>query len=148
MHQSNRNDVDLWKLVKKIRIKTIQELSLSSSTCKYTFAREVYITQISEELEKILEINCTDKVFTNVTDKTLANAAKVFIYLSFCHGPELLSWKHFFLNLFQNFQPKMMLLNLNRILKNSDGSIQRITESIMGKLTSILKKQLIKGKKP
>ena len=140
------NDEDIWNLVKKIRIKTIKDVSLSTSTCYYyKFAKVPYLLQVSEELEKALQINSTERIFTNVTDKTLKIAAKVFIYLSFCPGSQLLSWKQFFINLFKNFQPKMMLLNLNRIMKNSDGSIHQITESIMGKLTYTFKKQLKTG---
>ena len=93
----------------------------------------------------MLHINSSEVVYQNVTEKTLEVAAQVFIYLSFCPGQELLSWKQFFQNLFQNFQAKMMLLNLNRILKNSDESILKITHSIMNKLTSMLKKQLVTG---
>ena len=134
----NLNNQEIWRIAKKIRIKSISNLSLTSSACyKFGFDTNEY-PELTKELEKILQVNSSLIVSTNVTDETLENAAKVFIYLSFCPGPELLSWKQFFQNMFQNFQSKMMLLNLNRILKNSEGSIKKITLSIMDKLISIL----------
>ena len=66
------NDEDIWNWVKKIRIKTIKDVSLSTSTCYYyKFAKVPYLLQVSEELEKALQINSTERIFTNVTDKTL-----------------------------------------------------------------------------
>ena len=134
----------IWKIVKKIRVKSIEHLSLSSSTCGFGFEQKDFLIKVTEELEKMLQIKSSETVYTNVTDETLKNAAKVFLYLSFCPGKDLLSWKEFFLNMFKN-QPKMILLNLNRILMNSNGFIQNSTVSIMDKLNAILKNQLVKG---
>ena len=146
MHQSSLEIEDIWSIVKKIRFQSIKNLSLSSSNCyHYGFEHKAFLLKTTAELEKMLHINSSELVYQNVTEKTLEDAAQVFIYLSFCPGQELLSWKQFFQNLFQNFQAKMMLLNLNRILKNSDESILKITHSIMNKLTSMLKKQLVTG---
>ena len=105
---------DIKNAVKKIRAK------YSHKNCPYKNQYSNVESQV-RTLEHLLKINSTDHIFANITTSDLQLAGNFFLLLNSC-SDLLKPWFSFYTNLFQNESPELIILQLNRILKNKKGT--------------------------
>ena len=106
IHLTNLSVDNIWKIVKKITLQTIDEYCGGTYT-----AWDTRLMLLEQELQ--IKI---DRTFENVTVKNLQLAGEIFIYFNTC--PK--SWKpwfKFYDDLFQTKSPSQILLTLNRLFK-------------------------------
>ena len=76
--------------------------------------------KIEEQLE--IDSNSTRIIITNISNKSLKTSAEMFIYLNTCTAEDLVPWFDFYKDLFDKKPPGLILLTLNRMLKNTTSS--------------------------
>ena len=131
----NRKNIEsIWKAVKKIR------LEYAVKDCPYRNLYSEVVSQVNA-VEQILQINSTDIIYENITTSVLKDAGEMFIYLNSC-SDLLKPWFLFYTDLFQNQTIDVVILTLNRIMKNKgkkENQLMIIAEEIFEKTSSLLK---------
>ena len=91
-----------------------------------------------------LKFVSSDLVFQNITDKKLAIAADMFLYLNSCTF-ELMSLVQFFNDLFMNQNPDLIILTLNRILKIKESpatkGLIRVVQALLKNVTKLFSRK-------
>ena len=75
-----------------------------------------------QAVEKELQIESSEKIFKNMTNSKLQEAAELFLYLNSC-SEVITKWLIFYNDLFTKESPDQIVLTLNRVLKG-DQKIQ------------------------
>ena len=75
-----------------------------------------------QAVEKELQIESSEKIFKNMTNSKLQEAAELFLYLNSC-SDVITKWLIFYNDLFTKESPDQIVLTLNRVLKG-DQKIQ------------------------
>ena len=79
LHETNLESEQIWKVVTNIRRKYLSETNLNElKNCQFDQNLEFI-----EKLEEVLDIKATDIVHSNVSDKTLETASRIFTYITF-----------------------------------------------------------------
>ena len=90
-------------------------------------------------LEEQLQFNSSDKIMDNMTDSQLRLAGKMFTYLNSCSGL-LKPWFSFYADLFHKQSLDVIILTLNRILKNENvpnKNLKDIAKTLFKRISSI-----------
>ena len=126
----------LWTIIKNLKYDLIQR---KISYCyEFGFLSIKDIKAIDEKIANILSINVSSTAFDDVSEKTLKTGAEMLFYLYSCPGPNVISWNLFYKEMFENYDPKKIILTLNRILKKSNGHIYNINKKILNKMKETL----------
>ena len=126
----------LWNIIKKLRYDLIRR---KISNCyEFGFLSVKDIKAIDENIANILNIKVSSEALDNVPEETLKIGAEMLFYLYSCPGPNIISWNFFYKDMFENFDPKKIILTLNRILKKSNGHVYNINKKILNKMKETL----------
>ena len=72
-------------------------------------------------------MNKSYDVSENITEEIINSAAEMFIKLNFCPVPNeydtFQSWIHFYKDLFQNHNPRLIVMTINRLLKSKEDNV-------------------------
>ena len=109
---SNVSEKIFWDSLKKVRDISYERCEVYESVL---YEKDMMKSQI-EDLSKVLNLNSSGDVDTDVTDSTLKTAAEMFLYLNSCPD-DLRSWFLFYEDLLSKKSLEVILLQLNRILK-------------------------------
>ena len=109
---SNVSEKIFWDSLKKVRDISYERCEVYESVL---YEKDMMKSQI-EDLSKVLNLNSSGDVDTDVTDSTLKTAADMFLYLNSCPD-DLRSWFLFYEDLLSKKSLEVILLQLNRILK-------------------------------
>ena len=128
------------EIEKKLRFIKSQFIAKHCPIYQQLHYHEVIASQINE-LEKMLQIKSSDKIFENMTKKTLQKAAEKFIYLTSC-SETVRSWFFFYENLFTKQPPAQIIVALNRLLKGrttpENMSMKTLARKLFSKLDNVL----------
>ena len=83
----------------------------------------VSISENIVAIENILGIEQSYEIFNNITQEILETAAEMYIYLNHCPNGGNPVWVNFYKDLFQQYEPKQILITLNRLRKTSQFKI-------------------------
>ena len=78
-----------------------------------------------DALEDRLGFKAPKDVDKSVTNETINAAAEMFIYLTYCRKDSQAAWAQLYRNLFQNHNPDMILITLNRLMKTSQHDVAK-----------------------
>ena len=115
----------ILNIIKRTKSETNVDISC---TVDSLISENERLTQV-KAVEKKLQIESTEQIFQNMTDEILKTAAEMYIYLGSCPNP-VKPWIYFYKDLFQNESPDLILLTLNRLVKSSGTSSQKINDLI------------------
>ena len=133
---SNVSEKIFWDSLKKVRY-------ISYERCEVTvtnlYKEDMMKSQV-EDLSKILNLNTSGDVDTDVTDSTLKTAADMFLYLNSCPD-DLRSWFLFYEDLLSKKSLEVILLQLNRILKGgysqNNKKLKTIAKKVFERVTTL-----------
>ena len=133
---SNISEKIFWDSLKKVRY-------ISYERCEVTvtnlYKEDMMKSQV-EDLSKILNLNTSGDVDTDVTDSTLKTAADMFLYLNSCPD-DLRSWFLFYEDLLSKKSLEVILLQLNRILKGgysqNNKKLKTIAKKVFERITTL-----------
>ena len=133
---SNISEKIFWDSLKKVR-------DISYERCEVTvtnlYKEDMMKSQV-EDLSKILNLNTSGDVDTDVTDSTLKTAADMFLYLNSCPD-DLRSWFLFYEDLLSKKSLEVILLQLNRILKGgysqNNKKLKTIAKKVFERVTTL-----------
>ena len=128
---SKTSTVKLWNTLKKIKGQYV------STDCSHGLYSNVE-SQVNA-LEEQLQFNSSDKIMDNMTDSQLWLAGKMFTYLNSCSGL-LKPWFSFYADLFHKQSLDVIILTLNRILKNENvpnKNLKDIAKTLFKRISSI-----------
>ena len=126
----------LWTIIKNLRYDLIQR---KISNCfEFGFISIKDIKAIDEKIANILNIKVSSTELDYVLEETLKTGAEMLFYLYSCPGPNVISWNLFYKEMFENYDPKKIILTLNRILKKSSGHVYNINKKILNKMKETL----------
>ena len=83
-----------------------------------TLAPYYHMIYFLDAIEGHLNITSNTTIHKSVSEDTLNDAGEMFIYLLTCSKPKL-GWIQFYKDLLGNSSPKMIILELNRILHSN-----------------------------
>ena len=133
---SNLSEKIFWDSLKKVRY-------ISYGRCEVTVSnlyKEDMMESQVEDLSKLLNLNTSGDVDTDVTDSTLKTAAEMFLYLNSCPD-DLRSWFVFYEDLLQKKPIEVILLQLNRILKGgysqNNKKLKTIAKKVFERVTTL-----------
>ena len=122
---------ELWNTLKKIKGQYV------STDCSQGLYSNVE-SQVNA-LDEHLQFNSSDKIMDNMTDSQLRLAGEMFLYLNSCSWL-LKPWFSFYADLFQKQSLDVIILTLNRILKNENvlnKNLKDIAKTLFRRINSI-----------
>ena len=128
---SKTSTEELWNTLKKIKGQYV------STDCSHGLYSNVE-SQVNA-LDEHLQWNSSDKIMDKMTDSKLRLAGEMFIYLNSCSGL-LKPWFSFYADLFQKQSLDVIILTLNRILKNKNvlnKKLKDIAKTLFQRMSSI-----------
>ena len=136
IHVSNISEKIFWDSLKKVRDISYERCEVYESVL---YEKDMMKSQI-EDLSKVLNLNSSGDVDTDVTDSTLKTAAQMFLYLNSCPD-DLRSWFLFYEDLLSKKSLEVILLQLNRILKGgysqNNKKLKTIAKKVFERVTTL-----------
>ena len=136
IHVSNISEKIFWDSLKKVRDISYERCEVYESVL---YEKDMMKSQI-EDLSKVLNLNSSGDVDTDVTDSTLKTAADMFLYLNSCPD-DLRSWFLFYEDLLSKKSLEVILLQLNRILKGgysqNNKKLKTIAKKVFERVTTL-----------
>ena len=136
IHMSNISEKIFWDSLKKVRDISYERCEVYESVL---YEKDMMKSQI-EDLSKVLNLNSSGDVDTDVTDSTLKTAAEMFLYLNSCPD-DLRSWFLFYEDLLSKKSLEVILLQLNRILKGgysqNNKKLKTIAKKVFERVTTL-----------
>ena len=133
---SNVSEKIFWDSLKKVRDISYERCEVYESVL---YEKDMMKSQI-EDLSKVLNLNSSGDVDTDVTDSTLKTAAEMFLYLNSCPD-DLRSWFLFYEDLLSKKSLEVILLQLNRILKGgysqNNKKLKTIAKKVFERVTTL-----------
>ena len=133
---SNISEKIFWDSLKKVRDISYERCEVYESVL---YEKDMMKSQI-EDLSKVLNLNSSGDVDTDVTDSTLKTAAEMFLYLNSCPD-DLRSWFLFYEDLLSKKSLEVILLQLNRILKGgysqNNKKLKTIAKKVFERVTTL-----------
>ena len=100
--------------------------TLGISGCQNGFAKVYWdVDQLVDALEERIGYKAPKEVDKSVTNETINAAAEMFIYLTFCRNGGNAAWAQLYKNLFQDHNPDVILITLNRLMKTSHHDVAK-----------------------
>ena len=133
---SNISEKIFWDSLKKVRDISYERCEVYESVL---YEKDMMKSQI-EDLSKVLNLDSSGDVDTDVTDSTLKTAAEMFLYLNSCPD-DLRSWFLFYEDLLSKKSLEVILLQLNRILKGgysqNNKKLKTIAKKVFERVTTL-----------
>ena len=111
-HLFKIDNENIWNIVKEVKYNMSQEEGCDHGMYSDTLS-------LVKEVEKLLGIYSSEQIFKNTSNGNLTEISEMFLYLNLCIEKPWKSWIQFYTELFNNESPALIMLTLNRILKNS-----------------------------
>ena len=101
-----------------------------------------------QKSKKICSVNSTDIPTNDIQEETLKEAADMFIYLNSC-TKTFMAWIDFYRRLFNNSNPPVVLLMLNRLILKAKNEKQysEVATVLLERSSSYLKNNIDKMEK-
>ena len=119
------NDLDVnefWKTIRSVKKSFIGSYDKVGNSCERLWRchlTEVDMNKIIRNIEATTGLMSSDSIYRNVTQKSLEEAGKMYLYLYFC-PIKIIDNLHTFKSILQHSELKVTLLALHRILKSSE----------------------------
>ena len=121
----HKNVEKFWEKVIETR-ENKSSLGLGVSSCQDGLTKHYpYVRVLVDALEDRLGFKAPKDVDKSVTNETINAAAEMFIYLTYCRKDSQAAWAQLYRNLFQNHNPDMILITLNRLMKTSQHDVAK-----------------------
>ena len=141
LHENEIGLEEFWQIIKGLKKKFIETYDKNRNYCERM--RRSHLTEIDmNSLMKIVEehfgLNSSQEIYPNVTETTLNEAGKMYLYLFLC-PLNIMDSMYAFKSIVKNSELKTSLLSLHRILKYSeDTELKFLAETILNKIQTIL----------